>query len=129
MIKGIGVDIVDIERFRGILDRWGDRFLVRIFTERERGECLGSPDPVPHLAVRFAAKEAFSKALGTGFGKTVFPRSIEVTRKGVDAPRLILHDGARLKMEEMRATRTFLSLSHEGEMGIALVILEGDEVK
>ena len=128
MIKGIGVDIVNIERFRGILDRWGIRLLERIFTEREREVCLNRPDPAPHLAVRFAAKEAFSKALGTGFSQGVFPRNIEVAQEGTGSPRLVLRDGAQRGMEAIRATRTFLSLSHDGGVGVAFVVLEGEGV-
>ncbi len=125
MIKGIGVDMVDVGRFQKAMDRWGTRFLDKIFTEREKKECLGRVNPALHLAVRFAAKEAASKALGTGFGGMVSPRSIEVVRKSSGAPGLIFRNGARQKMEAIEVTRTFLSLSHDGEMGIAFVVLEG----
>jgi len=127
MIKGIGVDIVEIERFRKILDRWGGRFIRRLFTEREREDCLKRADPVPHFAVRFAAKEAFSKAIGTGFGNPVFPKSIEVVQGISGSPRLVLWNGVCRRMEAMKVSQTFLSLSHDGKMGIAFVVLEGEE--
>ncbi len=126
MIKGIGVDIVDIGRFRKALNRWEGRFMKRLFTGREREECLRERDPAYHLAVRFAAKEAFSKAIGTGFGTEVSPTDIEVIKGLSGAPRLRLSDGARHRMDEIKATRSFLSLSHDKGVGIALVILEGE---
>lgn len=127
MIKGIGVDIVDIGRFRKALDRWEGRFMERLFTGREREECIRERDPAYHLAVRFAAKEAFSKAVGTGFGVEVSPKSIEVVKGASGAPRLSLSDGAQRKMNELKATRSFLSLSHDKGVGIAFVILEDED--
>ncbi len=125
MIKGIGVDVVDITRFRAILKRWRGRFLDRLFTPQEQEDCLDRHDPAPHLAVRFAAKEAFSKAVGTGFGAEISPRNVEVIRKDSGAPRLNLTGGARQKMRALRATRALLSLSHDRGIGIAFVVLEG----
>ncbi len=126
MIKGIGVDIVDIERFRRSLERWDGKLVDRLFTEREKEECLGKKDPAAHLAVRFAAKEAFSKAVGTGLGMEISPKSIEVVRERTGPPRLRLLDGAHRRMEALRVTRSHLSLSHDAGMGVAMVVLEGE---
>ena len=126
MIKGIGVDIVDIDRFRGSMQRWGDRFVDRLFTQKEKEECMNRRDPARHLAVRFAAKEAFSKAVGTGLGGEISPRNIEVFSGKTGAPRLRLFDSAQQKVKALRATRAHVSLSHERGMGVAMVVLEGD---
>jgi len=125
MIRGIGVDIVEIDRFRKALDRWKGRLLDRVFSEKEREECFKERDPALHLAVRFAAKEAFSKALGTGFGSLVSPGEIEILRNIRGVPRFSISGGAKLQMEAVRVEKTFLSLSHDGGMGIAFVVLEG----
>ncbi len=126
MIKGIGVDIVDIERFRKTLAKWQTRFTDRLFTKHEMEECLSQKDPAPHLAARFAAKEAFGKAIGLGLIGKVSPRDIEVIREPTGAPRLHIVRGALKRLEEIQATRVFLSLSHDGGIGIAMVVLEND---
>lgn len=90
MIIGTGVDIVEIERFRKAIDRSRDRFITRIFTPAEQQYCSSHRDPVPHYAVRFAAKEAAFKALGTGWAKGVTWLDVEVRREKPEAPGIVL---------------------------------------
>ena len=89
LLIGLGADLVDVERIRGVVDRQGDRFLQRVFTEEERTYCFGMKIPFPHLAARFAAKEAVSKAFTTGIGAELGWKSISVTpdwsRLSIDA--------------------------------------------
>src|SRR5256886_7397539 len=89
-INGIGVALVNIPRMRDVIDRWRDRFLQRVFTEAEIAYCRARRDPVPHLAARFAAKEAGLKALGTGLRLGVRWRELEVRRlRGQPAARVL----------------------------------------
>ena len=92
-ILGIGLDATDIPRLADVLERYGDRFLQRVFTPGEIAYCTRRRNPAPHLAGRFAAKEAAMKALGTGHSRGVLWKDIEVIRGG-GPPRLQLHGGA-----------------------------------
>src|SRR5258708_19953895 len=89
-VHGIGVDLVRIPRMRDVIARWDERFLRRVFTEGEIAYCRARRDPVPHFAARFAAKEAATKALGTGLSLGVRWRDLEVHRERGPAPRLVL---------------------------------------
>ncbi len=124
MIVGLGVDIVDIRRLRLALERQGDRFVQRIFTEAEQQYCRGRRDPAPSLAARFAAKEALFKALGTGWAQGVTWRDVEVQKDERGAPRLVLSGRAAELSKEMGTRSAHISLSHSEESAIALVILE-----
>jgi len=124
VIFGIGVDVVQISRIDSLLKRWGDRFLRRIFTKREIQYCLLRKDPSPHLAVRFAAKEAFLKALGVGYSKGVRWKEIEVMRNSSGRPEIQLHNHTRTLCRRHGITRTHLSMSHDGAYGFVQVILE-----
>jgi holo-[acyl-carrier protein] synthase len=125
MIIGIGVDVVEIDRFRNIMERLKDRFIFRVFTTGEQQFCHSHRDPVPHYAARFAAKEALFKALGTGWARGVTWLDVEVQRERQDAPAMILHGEAQ-KLSASRGTqRVHLSLSHSEHWAVATVILEG----
>jgi holo-[acyl-carrier protein] synthase len=125
MIIGTGVDVVEIPRIRKITERLADRFILRVFTPSERQYCRAYRDPAPHFAVRFAAKEALFKALGTGWAKGVAWQDVEVLREGQNAPAMVLH-GEALRLSEAKGTRKIhLSLSHADLWAIATVILEG----
>jgi holo-[acyl-carrier protein] synthase len=124
MIVGIGVDIVDIRRVRGVLERQGDRFVRRVFTAAEQDYCRAHRDPSPYFAARFAAKEALFKALGTGWARGVTWRDAEVQRQESGAPRLMITGCARKLADQQGARRTHVSLSHSEETAIAVVILE-----
>ena len=118
MILKTGIDIIEIPRIQAALDRHGERFLKRIFTEREVFECRGRADA---LAVRFAAKEATSKALGTGIGPISW-LEVETLHKWSGEPYLVLHGTAERIAKEMGLAVWAVSLSHSRENGIAVVV-------
>lgn len=125
MIIGTGIDVVEIARFRNVIERLKDRFVLRVFTPEERQFCLGHRDPVPHFAVRFAAKEALFKALGTGWARGVTWLDVEVRRERQDAPVMLLCGEAEKLSKSKGATKVHLSLSHTEQWAAATVILEG----
>jgi len=124
MIIGTGVDLEEILSFRKVMERLKDRFLSRVFTPGEQQFCKHHRDPVPHFAVRFAAKEALFKALGTGWAKGVTWLDVEVQRERQDAPKIILHGEAQRLSNELGVQRVHLSLTHSDNWAIAMVILE-----
>ena len=125
MIRGIGVDIVKVDRIEKAVERWGHRFLERIFTAAEIERCQQRARPAQCLALRFAAKEAFAKALGLGMRKGLRWRDIEVVHDNFGKPDLLLHNQAQRLLEDVEASRTWLSLSDERESALAVVVLEG----
>ena len=125
MIRGIGVDIVKVDRIEQAMERWGSRFLKRIFTAAEIERCQQRARPAQCLALRFAAKEAFAKALGLGMRKGLRWRDIEVVHDHLGKPDLLLHNQAQRLLEAVEASRTWLSLSDERESAVAVVVLEG----
>ena len=101
-IVGIGSDLCNIERIQKSLDRFGDRFLTRVFTEVERGKAAQRPfTTAGTLAKRFAAKEAFAKAVGTGFRRGVFMKDIGVVNAASGAPTLLLTNGAKARVDAL----------------------------
>jgi holo-[acyl-carrier protein] synthase len=124
MIIGTGVDVVEIARFRKVLERLKDRFILRVFTPAEQQFCNAHRDPAPHYAARFAAKEALFKALGTGWAKGVTWLDVEVLRERQDAPAMVLHGEAQRLSASMGTHRVHLSLSHSEQWAVAMVILE-----
>ena len=125
MIRGIGVDIVKVDRIEKAVERWGHRFLERIFTAAEIERCQKRARPAQCLALRFAAKEAFAKALGLGMREGLRWRDIEVVHDYLGKPDLLLHNQAQRLLEDVEASRTWLSLSDERESALAVVVLEG----
>ncbi|SDZ91771.1 holo-[acyl-carrier protein] synthase [Desulfuromusa kysingii] len=123
-IVGIGTDLARSERFRKFLDP-GNKVLERIFSDEERRYALQKRDPVPHLAARFAAKEAFLKALGTGLRDGLAWRQICVVLDPLGCPSLELFDRAAELMAQRGASKVHLSYSHDGDYAVATVILEG----
>ena len=121
-IIGLGFDATDIPRVREVFDRYGDRFLRRVFTEAEVAYCMRQRDPVPSLAARFAAKEAAMKALGTGHSRGVLWKDIEVIRHG-GPPQLRLTGGALRQFEALKARRSLLTLTHADTLAMAQVLL------
>ena len=115
-----GVDIVEIPRIERVAKRYGDRFLRRIYTEREIAYCRGR---APQLATRFAAKEAAMKALGTGV-RGVRWRDIEIMREGGRAPTIRLHGAAHARAERLGIDHLAVSLSHSEENAVAFVVAE-----
>ena len=115
-----GVDLIEIPRIAGVLQRYGERFLGRIYTPGEIDYCRGRP---PNLAARFAAKEAAMKALGTGT-RGVSWQDIEVTRQESGAPSLRLHGRAQARARRLGVIQLSLSLSHSRDYAIAVVVAQ-----
>ncbi len=124
MIRGLGIDIVKTERVREVYVRYGRKFARRILTVTELGRFDASKRPVSFLAMRFAAKEAASKALGTGFRQGVGPRLIEVTHDGAGKPSLLLHGAAAEHAARLDVASSHISLTDEAEYAAAVVVLE-----
>ncbi len=115
-----GVDIIEIPRVQGVLDRYGDRFQQRVFTAGELAYCRGR---APNLAARFAAKEATMKALGTGT-RGVSWKDIEVSRAESGAPSIVLHGRAKARAQRLGVQEISLSLSHSREYAVAFVVTQ-----
>ena len=124
MIVGIGVDMVSIDRIRDFLDRTGERGRTRMFTPSELAYCLGKADPAESLAARFAAKEAFFKAIGLGWGPGGAWVDGEVVQDERGAPSLVLTGRAAEVARDAGAERSHVTLSHGGGMATAVVVLE-----
>jgi holo-[acyl-carrier protein] synthase len=123
-IVGLGIDATEVDRIAATVQRYGERFLTRIYTEGEIAYCRRHRDPVPSLAARFAAKEAAMKALGTGHTQGVLWRDVEVVRRG-GPPQLRLHGGALRRFEAIGARSSLLTLTHARDLAIAQVLLLG----
>jgi holo-[acyl-carrier protein] synthase len=121
---GTGIDIAEVPRIREVIERHGERFLKRIFTEGEIQYCESKANRVERYAARFAAKEAGMKAIGTGWNHGVRWRDIEVARKPGGRPTLLLHGKAAEFAAKLGATNIALSLTHTAEQAFAQVILE-----
>ena len=104
-IVGIGTDACEIDRIAAALEKYGDRFLRKIYTEGEIAYCRRKRDPAPSLAARFAAKEAASKALGTGMSRGVFWTDIEVVRGSGGPPSIVFHGGAAQRLAASASPR------------------------
>ena len=124
MIVGTGIDIVEVPRVGEAIERFGERFLQRIFTDAERKYCDSKANRVERYAARFAAKEAAMKALGTGWNHGVRWRDIEVHRHPGKRPTILFHGVAAQFAAHLCASNIALSLSHTPEQAIASVILE-----
>jgi len=122
MIYGIGIDIVKIERMKDVVRKWGERFLKRVFTTSEISYCFKKREPYLSLAVRFAAKEAIVKAVGSAF--TVSLKDIEVMNMEGGKPCIKVHGKLREFFNVKSINKAHLSLSHEHDYGVACVILE-----
>jgi holo-[acyl-carrier protein] synthase len=125
MIAGIGIDLVVTSRVSAVLERKGERALARFFTPGEARHCQGSRHPPESFAARFAAKEAFFKALGTGWGRGGRWTEVEVVNAPGGAPTLSLSGQAAALATARGVQRVHLSLSHAGDSAAAVVVLEG----
>ena len=124
MIVGTGIDIAEVPRIRKAIDRFGDRFLQRIYTPSEIAYCDSKANRFERYAARYAAKEAAMKALGTGWNHGIRWRDCEVTRLPSGRPTLTFHGKAAEFAARLGVRNAALSLSHTAEQGIAQVILE-----
>ena len=123
-IIGIGSDIVKVSRIEKLTERYDKRFLERIFTAAETSYALAKARPALHFAARFAAKEAFVKALGSGLRQGINWFDIEVINDDLGRPQLKLHDNARQAAIKLNNPNLWLTLTHEQEFALAFVILE-----
>ncbi len=127
MIVGVGIDSVSISRIARLIELYGQRFLNKIFTEEEIAGGTGRRDSAQYFAARFAAREAFFKALGTGWGRGISLKEVSVTREESGRPLLSLSSRALEAVRSRGASTSHLSLSHEAGIAQAIVILEGGQ--
>ena len=124
-IFGIGIDVVEVERIAHAIERHGEPFLAKLFTAGERGYCDGQKRPSLHYAARFAAKEAVSKALGTGIGSDAGWLDLEIVRDPSGAPRLVLQGCAADFAERNGISEVRISLTHARDYAAANAIAIG----
>lgn len=124
MILGVGIDIIEVSRIAASYEKFGERFVNRILRPAEIAYCLSHKTPAPFLAVRFAAKEAISKAFGTGIGAQLNWLDMEIGRKETGEPFVILHDGGKKLFTDQGGTSIRISLSHTKEYAAAVAIFE-----
>jgi len=124
MVLGVGVDIIEVERIRSSHERFGDRFLKRIERPEEIAYCFSHAQPAPFLAARFSAKEAISKAFGTGIGAQLGWQDMEVRRKESGEPYVVLHGRGESLLAVRGGRLVHLSLSHTNSYAAAVAVLE-----
>jgi holo-[acyl-carrier protein] synthase len=124
MILGIGIDIIEVARIKASHDKFGERFLNRILHPNEIAYCLSHRSPAPFLAARFAAKEAISKAFGTGIGAALGWQDMEVGRKASGEPYVILHGPGQTLLQNRGGHDILLSLTHTENYAAAVAVLQ-----
>lgn len=124
-VVGVGIDLADVARIRGLLEKYGGSFLERTFSESEAAFCMARANPAEALAARFAAKEAVAKALGTGFSKGVTPKGIAIENAPSGAPAAVLDDCARRAMKKIGGKRVLVSLTHLKDYAQAVAVITG----
>lgn len=122
-VVGVGIDQIEVARIRDSLDKHADHFLDKIFSPTEQAYCRGKADPAPHLAARFAAKEAVSKAFGTGFGKEFGWLDAEVKNGEEGQPLLHFSEKGRALLDQKGASEALVSLTHLESIASAIVVL------
>lgn len=120
-IQGIGVDVVDVKRMKVALDTWGPGLIRKMFTDTEIAYCRSKKKPHEHFTARFAAKEAVSKAMETGWSGKFRWRDVEVVNDASGAPKVILHD---FVAEQLSQCRVHVSLSHTENTVVAFAVIE-----
>lgn len=124
MIIGIGTDIVNISRIEKAVQRFGERFISKVFTEEEANSCKGKKEQGPHLAARFAAKEAVLKAFGTGISNGVGLKDVEITREPGMRPNVRLYGKLKEMSGSLGVKSIHLSLSHDAGLAVAFAVIE-----
>ncbi len=124
MIRGIGVDIIEIERIRESMESRGAGFLEKVFTPQEITYCSGKYNSAQHYAARFAAKEAVSKALSTGWAGEFRWKDVELTNDPSGQPHITLHGPLR---DMLAGNSVFVSLSHSHSHVVAMVVIDGEK--
>ena len=125
MILGTGIDIIEVARIASSFEKFGERFVNRILLPDEIAYCQLHKNPPPFIAVRFAAKEAISKAFGTGIGASLGWQDMEIRRKESGEPFVVLHGRGRELVDARGAKQVLVSLSHTEHYAVATAILEG----
>ncbi len=124
MILGVGIDIIEVTRIQASFEKFGERFVNRILHPAEIAYCLSHKSPPPFIAVRFAAKEAISKAFGTGIGAQLGWHDMEVRRKDSGEPYVVLHGAGQRLLEARGGRAVLISLSHTQNYAAAAAVLE-----
>jgi len=125
MILGVGIDIIEVARIASSYEKFGERFLNRILLPDEIAYCLSHKQPAPFLAARFAAKEAISKAFGTGIGAALGWQDMEIRRKESGEPFVVLHGKGEELFKSRKAKQLLVSLSHTQNYAAVTAVLEG----
>ncbi|HUT62905.1 MAG TPA: holo-ACP synthase [Anaerolineae bacterium] len=125
MILGVGIDIVSVKRIKNSIERYGERFIRRVFTKKEQEYCSGKAYPFDSYAGRFAVKEAAFKALGRGWYDCGGFTSVEVTTDKNGLPQPVFHGKAREFAISIHVKKIFVSITHDANVSVAVVILEG----
>jgi holo-[acyl-carrier protein] synthase len=125
MVIGVGTDLIEIARIEQSIRRFGERFLRRVYTQREIDYCRRKKNAAESFAARFAAKEAGAKALGTGISRGVNWLELEIAREPSGKPSLQLSGRAAERARALGVTHTSLSLTHSREVALAVVVMEG----
>ena len=125
MILGTGIDIIEVARIASSFEKFGGRFVNRILLPDEIAYCLSHKNPAPFLAARFAAKEAISKAFGTGIGAALGWHDMEIRRKKSGEPFVILHGKGKKLFAAHGAKQLLISLSHTANDAVVMAVLEG----
>jgi holo-[acyl-carrier protein] synthase len=123
ILLGMGCDVIEVARVKGVAERQGERFLSRVFTEDERLYCFGRPHPYNHLAARFAAKEAISKCFTTGIGAQLGWKSASVYHGERMEPLVRLDEQGKSLLQHLGATHVLISLSHTDTVAMAVAAL------
>ena len=122
-LLGLGCDVIEVARVRGVLERQGERFLARVFTEEERSYCSGKAHPYPHFAARFAAKEAVSKCFTTGIGAELGWKSVSIYHGGRMEPLVRLDEKGDALLRHVGATHVLVTLSHTETVAMAVAAI------
>src|SRR3954462_4794838 len=123
ILIGLGADVIEVERVRGVLERQGERFLHRVFTDEERAYCDGKAHPHKHYAARFAAKEAISKCFSTGIGGELGWRSVSIYHGERQQPLVRLDELGTALLQQVGATHVHVTLSHTETVAMAVAAL------
>lgn len=126
MVIGLGIDMVEIERLEAVLERHPERAPNRLFTESEQAECASRPNPSQCLAARFAAKEAFLKALGTGLREGITWQDLVVRNGHHGKPEIEASGPAAARLEALGAGGVLVSITHDGGFATAVVLIQTD---
>ena len=123
IVRGVGTDLIECERIAKVFERQKDRFLKRVYTEGELAYCLKMKNPIPHLAARFAAKEAVSKCFTTGIGESLGWKSIEVMKGEREEPIIQLDEKGKALLEKLGGKDVLVSLAHTENYGTAYAVI------